>query len=107
MFARVVEITTKAGKAKDVARIISGNVLTILKSQDGFLDEITLVSNQDPNRVIGISFWQTEQDAAKYQREQFANVTEKIRSVIEGTPQVRTFSVEQSTAHNIVAERVA
>src|SRR5215831_14689345 len=107
MFARVVEITSRAGKAKDVARIISGNVLTILKSQEGFLDEITLISNQDPNRVIGISFWETEEDAGKFHREQFANLTEKIRSVIEGAPLIRTFNVEQSTAHNIVAGKAA
>src|SRR6478752_2807646 len=107
MFTRVVEITSKAGKARDVSRTVSDKVLAILKNQPGFMDEITLVSDEDPNRVLAISFWKSKENAEKYQREQYNRVTDIISNLIEGTPRVRTFEVETSTVHKIAAGRAA
>ena len=107
MFTRVVEVTTKAGKARDLTRTVNDKVLPILKNQPGFLDEITLVSDEDQNRILAISFWKSKENADVYNREQFPKVTEIIRNLIEGTPQVRTFEVEQSTVHKIAAGRAA
>jgi len=107
MFTRVVEITSKAGKARDVSRTVSDKVLSILKNQPGFMDEITLVSDEDPNRVLAISFWKSKENAEKYQREQYNTVVETFRNVMEGTPQVHTFEVETSTFHKIAAGKAA
>ena len=107
MFTRVVEVTSKTGKARDLTRTVNEKVLSILKNQPGFLDEITLVSDEDPNRVLAISFWKSKEHAEAYQRDQFSRVTETISNLIEGIPQVRTFEVEASTVHNIAAGRAA
>jgi heme-degrading monooxygenase HmoA len=107
MFTRVVEVTSKAGKGRELTRTVSEKVLPILKNQPGFLDEITLVSDQDPNRILAISFWNSRENADVYQRDQFSKVNEIIRNLIEETPQVRTFEVEQSTVHKIAAGRAA
>jgi heme-degrading monooxygenase HmoA len=107
MFTRVVEVTAKSGKAKDVCKTIQEKVLPILKNQSGFVDEITLVSTADPNRVLALSFWKTREDAQHYNQQQFANVTNLIRSHLEHDPQVETFDLENSTAHKIAAGRAA
>lgn len=107
MFTRVVEITSKAEKARDVTRTVNDKVLSILKMQPGFLDEITLVSSDDPNRILAISFWKSKENAEAYQREQYNRVKETIRSLIEGEPQVRNFEVETSTLHKIAAGKAA
>ncbi|HET8888011.1 MAG TPA: antibiotic biosynthesis monooxygenase [Candidatus Angelobacter sp.] len=107
MFTRVVEVTSKMGKARELTRTVSEKVLTILKNQPGFLDEITLVSDEDPNRVLAISFWKSKEHADAYQREQFSRVTNTISNLIEGAPQVRTFEVETSTLHKIAAGKAA
>lgn len=107
MFTRVVEVTTKTGKARDLTRTVNDKVLTILKNQPGFLDEITLISDEDPNRVLAISFWKSKEHADVYQREQFSRVTDLISNLIEGAPQVRTFEVETSTVHKVAAGRAA
>lgn len=107
MFTRVVEVTSKTGKARDVARLVNDKVLPILKNQPGFLDEITLISDEDPNRILAISFWKTKEHAETYHRDRFNNVREIISNVTEGTPQVRTFEVEQSTIHKVVAGKAA
>lgn len=107
MFTRIVEVTSKAGKARDLTRTVSDKVLSILKNQPGFLDEITLISDQDPNRVLAISFWKSKEHADSYQRDQFNKVTETISNLIEGTPQVRTFEVDSSTVHKIAPVKAA
>ena len=107
MFTRVVEITSKAGKARDLTRTVNEKVLSILKNQPGFMDEITLISDEDPNRILAISFWKSKEHADAYNRDQYSVVRETMSNLIEGTPQVRTFEVEQSTLHKISAGKAA
>ena len=107
MFTRVVEVTTKNGKAKEVCKTIQEKALPILKSQNGFVDEITLVSTSNPNSVLALSFWRTREDAQQYHNQQFSNVTNLIRSHLEGEPKVETFDVDTSTTHKIAAGKAA
>jgi len=56
MYTRVVELTTKPGKARELCATVDEDVLPILKKQAGFVDEAVLASDTDTNRVLGISF---------------------------------------------------
>jgi len=107
MFTRVVEVNSKPGKSHEVANAINEKVLPILRKQSGFLDETVLTSETEPNRVMALSFWKTKEDADRYQREQFAKVTEILSSLIESPPTVRTFNVHTSTPHKIAAGKAA
>jgi heme-degrading monooxygenase HmoA len=107
MFTRIVEMTTKTGKARELSRTINEKVISLLENQPGFVDEIVLISNQNPERVLALSFWQSKEDAEKYNREAFPKVNEILRAQIEGPLKVQTFDVEHSTAHNIAAGKAA
>jgi len=37
----------------------------ILKKQNGFVDEIVLVSDAEQDRVLGLSFWNAREDAER------------------------------------------
>ena len=50
MFTRVVEITAKQGKSKELCNTIYEKVLPILTKHSGFVELTTLVSDTDPNR---------------------------------------------------------
>jgi heme-degrading monooxygenase HmoA len=103
MFTRVVEVTTKSGKARELATIINDKVLPILKKQAGFMDETVLVSDIDPNRVLALSFWNTKEDAERYNRDQYPAVHDMFRHLLETEPVIRTFNVDTSTTHKIAA----
>jgi len=107
MFTRIVEITTKPGKARELSRTINDKVLALLKNQPGFVDEMILISDQRPDRVLALSFWNRKEDAEKYNREGFAKVNDLIRPFIEGIPRVDTFDLEESTVHKITAGKAA
>jgi hypothetical protein len=48
MFTRVVELTSKSRKAKELSNTINEKVVPILKKQRGFIDETVLVSDTEP-----------------------------------------------------------
>ncbi|MGD0973584.1 MAG: antibiotic biosynthesis monooxygenase [Candidatus Korobacteraceae bacterium] len=104
MFTRVVECTCKPGKAKELCQTVEDKVLPIMRKLQGFKDEIVLISQSDPNRVLAISFWNSRQDGERYQREQFPKVTETIRNLCTADPQVETYDVALSTSHQITTK---
>jgi heme-degrading monooxygenase HmoA len=107
MYTRVMELTTKQGKAKELVHTIEEKGSNILKSSPGFMDIICLISDEDPDRVMGLSFWKTKQDADRYTSEQFPKFAELMRDSIEGTPTVRTFEVEHSSYHHVAQGKAA
>jgi quinol monooxygenase YgiN len=107
MFTRTVEVTTKSGKARDLATLINDKVVPILNKQAGFADETLLVSDTEPNRVLAISFWNSKEDAERYHREQYPAIQQMIRHLLDAEPVVRTFNVDSSTSHKVTAEKAA
>jgi quinol monooxygenase YgiN len=107
MFTRVVELTSKPRKSRELSSLINDTIVPILKKQAGFVDEIVLVSDADSNRVLALSFWKTREDAERYQREQYNSVRETMQPLLEGEPVVRTFEVHTSTGHKIAAGKAA
>jgi heme-degrading monooxygenase HmoA len=107
MFSRTVEVTAKSGKARELANTINDKVLPILKKQAGFVDETVLVSDAEPNRLLALSFWNSKEDAERYQREQYPAVHEMVRHLLEAEPVIRGFNVDSSTTHKIAAGKAA
>ena len=107
MFTRVVEITAKTGKGKELARTVNDQILPVLRNQSGFVDEIALVSQDNPDRLLALSFWKSREDAEKYHREGFPRVNDIIRNLVEGSPEVRPFEVVTSTIQKIAAGKAA
>ena len=107
MFTRVVELTSKSGKANELASTINEKAVPILKTQRGFVDETVLVSDMEPTRVLGLSFWNSREDAERYHQEQYPKIHEMMKHLLETEPNIRTFDVHSSTTHRIVAGKAA
>jgi len=107
MFTRLVELTAKFGKTKEVAEVIQEKVLPILKQQPGFMDEIVLISTAETNRVLGMSFWKNPEDAELYRRQEYHKVEDLLRPLLETAPKVHTFDVEIFTTHRIAMGKAA
>jgi heme-degrading monooxygenase HmoA len=107
MFTRIVELTSESGKAKELANTIHEEVVPILKKQRGFVDETVLVSDTQPNRLLGLSFWNTKKDAERYHQEQYPKIHEMLKRLLETEPVIQTFDVHTSTTHRILAGKAA
>ncbi len=97
MFSLVVEARIKAGRTKEFSTTFNEKVLPLLKKQPGFLEEITLFSTTEPERVLALSFWQTEADARRYNTDQYPTVSDTLSPVLETIPKIETFEVDTST----------
>ena len=107
MFTRVVELSSKSGKAKELSNTINEKVLPILKKQTGFVDEAVLVSDTESTRILGLSFWNSKEDAERYHREHFPKIQEMLQPMLETEPVIRTFDVHTSTTHRIASGKAA
>jgi heme-degrading monooxygenase HmoA len=105
MFVRVVEVKTKPGKAREVCAKLHNDVLSTLKAQPGFVDEVVLVS--DAEGILALSFWKTKEDAERYSHDDFAKVNELIQHLVHSRPKVHAFDVETSTCHKIANGKAA
>jgi hypothetical protein len=102
MFARSVSIRLKTNGVAEFTRLIENAALPVLRKQKGFQDELTFVV-PGGGEAVAISLWDEKQDADSYGRSAYPEVLKAMGKVVEGTPQVRTFEVCNSTFHKIAA----
>ena len=107
MFTRIVECTVKPEKRNELLQRLRNEILPLLQKQPGFVDEVGLVSEHDPERMVAISFWKTREDAERYHRDNFPRVQDIVKSYLEGSMKVETYNVEESTIHRIAAGKAA
>jgi heme-degrading monooxygenase HmoA len=105
MFARTVSIQLKANSTKEFTRTLENEIIPLLRKQKGFQDEITFVI-PGGTEAVGISLWDHKDNAEAYNRGAYSEVREALANVVEGTPEVQTYDVSNSTFHKIAA-RVA
>jgi hypothetical protein len=100
MFARSVSIRLKTNGVAEFTRLIENAALPVLRKQKGFQDELTFVV-PGGGEAVAISLWDEKQNADSYGRHAYVEVLKALNRVLEGTPQVRTFEVCNSTFHKI------
>jgi len=93
----------KANSAPEFNRIIENTILPLLRQQKGFRDEITFVA-PERSLAIGISLWDTKDDAEAYNRTGYPEVAKALLAVVDGTPTVETFEVATSTFQKVAAK---
>jgi len=106
MFTRHVIMELKPDSRVEFTRTIESEILPLLRKQKGFRDEITFVAT-DRSEAIGISFWDTKEDAEAYNLKGYPEVLKALSNVVAGTPRVGTAEVATSTLHKIAAAKTA
>ena len=105
MFARSVSLRLKPNSVAEFTRTLENEIIPLLRKQKGFQDEITLVASNG-TEAVGVSLWDQKESAEAYSRTTYPEVQKALAKVVEGTPQVQTYEVSNSTFHKIAA-RVA
>ena len=101
MITRVVNVKTKPGKAKELCHKLHKDVLGILKSHPGFIDEIVLIADHDADQVLAMSFWKAKEDAEDFHLREFKRINEMIQHMAHTTAEVHIYGVETSTVHHV------
>jgi heme-degrading monooxygenase HmoA len=102
MFARKVSMHLRPDSVAEFTRKLEKEVIPLLRKQNGFQGEMTFVAT-DRNEAFGISLWDRKESAETYNRGSYPEVAKILATVIEGTPQVETYEVANSTYHRLAA----
>ena len=102
MYARRVSIELKPNTKADFTNKLQAEIIPLLRKQKGFLDEITFV-NAAGKEAFAVSLWDNKENAEAYNRGSYAEVTKILATLVDGTPQVQTYEVANSTFHKIAA----
>ena len=96
MFARHVSVNLKPKTLADFTKTMESEILPWLREQTGFLDLITL-ADAAGREIIAISFWDQKENAQTYNSTGYPEALKILKTLLDGTPHVRTFDVVSST----------
>lgn len=102
MFARKVSVRLKAGGAGPFIQKMEDEIIPLLRKQKGFLDEVTLIS-QSGKEIYAYSYWENSDDAERYDRTTFSEVTNLLTALIDGPIRIHAYMVANSTFHKIAS----
>ena len=100
MFARNVSLQLKPNSVGEFSRMIEKEIIPLLRKQKGFQDEIMFIASGGL-KAVGISLWDEQENAEAYVRKTYPEVMKALAKLVEGTPQVQTYEVSNSTFHKI------
>jgi len=100
-----VRMQLKPKSVAEFTRTLENTIIPLLRTQPGFQDEIAFVVPGGTD-AVSISVWDQQVDAEAYAASIYPQVLQAVANVVEGTPQVDTYEVSNSTFHKIAA-RVA
>lgn len=102
MFAQEVIMNLKPDSQTKFAQTMEKVIIPLLRLQRGFKDEIALVVSGG-KKAISISLWDQKENAEKYNHVKYPEVLKAMAELTEGTPQVETYDVSNSTWYKIAA----
>lgn len=91
--ARNVHFQVKSGKEREFTSLFENEVLPLLRKQTGLREYFTLFN---PKRVLGISIWDDQKSAEKFQAEAYPTMIAKLGPVLDGAPKVETYEITSS-----------
>ncbi len=106
MFSRNVSMHLKPNSVAEFTRTLDQEIIPLLRKQKGFQDEIAFVA-PGGLEAIAISLWDKKEEADAYSRTTYQRVQKALAKVVEGTPQVHTYEVSNSTFHTIATRLAA
>jgi len=92
----------KPNSVAEFTKRIEKEIIPLLRKQSGFQDEITFVS-PGGKEAFGLSLWDKAENAEAYNRGSYLGVSKIMATVLEGTPQIETYEVANSTFHKIAS----
>jgi heme-degrading monooxygenase HmoA len=100
MYARFLTLNLKSNRLNDFTKTFDTQVIPMLSKQTGFKDAIAF-AGPSGTEICTISLWDSKENAESYNRTTYPEVQKLLANVLEGTPQIKTYDVVNSTFHKI------
>ena len=104
MFARKVSVRLRPNALEKFTQLLEREILPWLRTQEGFLDLITLAA-RDGSEVQTISFWDQEANVQACNTCEYPGVLKNLTALLDGISDSNTFEVVSSTLARFVPPR--
>lgn len=95
MYARIVTCTLHTEKREDFNHILCDQVLPILKEQPGFVDLFGMVSEEQPDNMLGIALWNSKENADHFYTHS-EPLLDSLKPILAHPPLVEHYHVHTS-----------
>jgi quinol monooxygenase YgiN len=95
-YARNVNFTVKTGKIDEFNRLMSTEILPLMKTQKGFCQDLTVLGSKTG---MSVSVWDDRASAETYNTKTYPEVLKKLNSVLDGTPRVEGYDTIHTLVH--------
>lgn len=102
MFARNVSIHLKPNSSVAFTQQVENETIPLLRKYAGFQGELTFLATGG-TEAVAISIWDNKENADAYARAGYPEVLKNLNKFVEGTPNVKTYDVANSTFHKLTA----
>lgn len=93
MNARAIEFIAKPGRTEELRNYICENVAPLLRKHAGFINAMVLTSQEEPRRVVALTFWDGAQETDVEGQEESALDGEIMSPAIDSCSRIRTYKV--------------
>jgi hypothetical protein len=100
MISRIVSCTVKPERISEFRHALKTEVLPNLTREPGFVD---LIESFDTltGEFVCTTLWNTRHDVENYDRGLFQDIAQRLVPMVNGQPDIKTLTVENSTVHDI------
>lgn len=102
MFARIVEIFPKTEKKEEFLKIVRLEVLPVLKKQNGFLEILPFIPENESEKTFVVTLWAEKKDAERYVREVLPKISEIVRPYLVAPITSKNYTVETTMCEHFV-----
>ena len=93
MVSRLVEMIVKPGSAAALSAVVENRGVPLAERSGGFIGKLVMVLREEPRIVTIASFWDKEEDVARYEQDTFPTIRALILPFLDGDVRVQTFNV--------------
>ena len=96
VIARAVEFIAKPGRTEELRNHIFETVTPLLRQRSGFIRTIVLNSDEEPRRVVAVTFWSSSEEHTRAPWEESTLVRKLLSPLVDVWPRVRTYKADLS-----------
>ncbi len=104
MFARVFQAQFKPETFDTYNSKLKPEIINTLQKQPGFVDAISLTHENNPQKVVVVTFWKTRSDLTNYERNTAPRIREQLTPYLTTTtPTIENCTVDTTVGKKLVA----
>jgi quinol monooxygenase YgiN len=88
MYARVISFVVKPFEVRSFCDTVGDIARKIASREEGFIEHLILISEEEKRLVTVISLWRTKTDADRYQSDVFPSVMAQLVPLIDSGPEI-------------------